>query len=133
MVTYLYWLLVAVLVLAALFGIGARFGKWKPALIIAVLIWLAGTILYYFWLEQVFVKRFGGRMHITVPEGQHHIMATWKDDNLWVENYDPSTNECIFNEYSRGNLLQGKVILKDCNPVAIERAPTPAPAPQEAQ
>jgi hypothetical protein len=34
-----------------------------------------------------------------------------------VENYDPATNTCEFREYSKGNLLQGRVIIKNCNPV----------------
>jgi len=54
---------------------------------------------------------------ITVPEGQFHLAATWKDDNLWIENYEPATNTCHFNEYSRGNMLQGKVTIKNCNPL----------------
>jgi len=79
------------------------------------------------------VKRWGGVMAISVPDGQHHIAATWKDDNLWVENYDPKSNTCIFSEYSRGNLLQGRVLIKDCNPLAQwvgreVRGPTGVPA-----
>jgi len=35
MITYLYWLLVAAAIFLALFGIGVRMGKWKPALITA--------------------------------------------------------------------------------------------------
>ena len=89
MITYLYWFLVAVLVIGALFGIGVRLGKWKPALIIAAVIWLVATLAYYFWLEQIFVKRFGGTMNIKVPEEQYHIGATWKGDNLWIQNYNP--------------------------------------------
>lgn len=124
MVTYLYWLLVGTVVVAALFGIGVRMGKWKPALITALILLTAGTLLYYFWLEQMFVKRFGGRMSISVPEGQYHISATWKDDNLWIENYDPDTNECIFTEYSRGNLLEGRVVIKNCSPLMpVEEQP----------
>ncbi|MFP1681044.1 hypothetical protein ACLD0W_00960 [Alloalcanivorax sp. C16-1] len=117
MITYLYWLVLALIIFAALFGIGVRMGKWKPALIIAVIIWLAGTLLYYFWLEQIFVKRLGGTMNLDVPQGQQHIAATWKGDNLWIENYDPETNRCIFREYSRGNLLEGQVVIKNCNPL----------------
>lgn len=117
MITYLYWLLVAALIFAALFGVGVRLGKWKPALILVVLIWLVGTLLYYFWLQQIFVKRLGGTMTIDVPQGQQHLAATWKGDNLWIEDYNPDTNECVFREYSRGNLLEGRVVLKNCNPV----------------
>lgn len=117
MVTYLYWLLVGALVVGALFGIGVRMGKWKPGVIVAVILLVTGSLLYYFWLEQVFVKRFGGRMSIDVPDGQYHISATWKGDNLWIENYDPETNRCIFKEYSRGNMLEGEVVLKNCSPL----------------
>ena len=59
----------------------------------------------------------GGVMTISVPDGQRNISATWKDDNLWVENYDPASNTCIFAEYSKGNLLEGRVRIKNCNPL----------------
>ena len=117
MVTYLYWLLVAAVVFGALFGIGVRMGKWKPALVISLILLVTGTLLYYFWFEQIFVKRWGGTMSVSVPEGQYHLTATWKDDNLWIENYDPEKEQCIFSEYSRGNLLEGRVIIKNCKPL----------------
>ena len=60
------------------------------------------------------MKRYGGVMTIRVPPGQRHIAATWKADNLWVENYDPETNRCVFSEYSKGNLLQGRVVCGVC-------------------
>lgn len=122
MITYLYWLLVAALIFGTLFLVGVRHDRWKPAIIISVILWLAGTLLYYFWLEQIFVKRFGGRMSVTVPDGQMHVAATWKEDNLWIENYDPDTNECIFSEYSRGNVLEGRVIIRNCSPVRASAA-----------
>ena len=62
----------------------------------------------------------GGVMSVTVPDGQRHISATWKDENLWIENYDPKTNICHFSEYSKGNLLQGRVQIKNCNPLLIK-------------
>ena len=118
MITYVYWLLVGAVIVAALYWVGVRAERMRPALIIAAVVLVAGTLTYYFWLQQIFVKRWGGHMSITVPAGQEHIMATWKDDNLWVENFDPRTNSCIFSEYSRGNLLQGQVVIKNCNPIA---------------
>ena len=60
-----------------------------------------------------------------VPDGQLHIATTWKDDNLWIENYDPATNTCIFLEYSKGNLLQGRVTIKNCNPLLPRATPGP--------
>lgn len=130
MVTYLYWFIVLALVCGTLFGIGAKLGKWQLALILAVVIAVVGTLAYYFWLQQIFVKRYGGVMSITIPQGLQHIGSTWKDDNLWIEDYNPETNECIFREYSRGDLLQGRVVLKNCHPLGASRSET-VPAANE--
>jgi len=117
MVTYLYWLLIIALCGGALYGIGLKAGNWKVGVSVALVVLLIGWATYYFRLQQVFVKRYGGVMTIQVPEGQHHLNATWKDDNLWIENFDPKTNTCVFSEYSKGNLLQGKVTIKNCSPL----------------
>ena len=119
MITYLYWGLVIGLVIATLALVGAKFNNLKAALISVAIILFVGWVAYYFHFQQVFVKRYGGVMSVSVPAGQNHIAATWKDDNLWIENYDPATNTCYFNEYSRGNLLQGKVAIKNCNPIML--------------
>ena len=119
MVTYLYWALVIGLVVAVIVAIGIKMDNWKGALVAAAVLLFMGWALYYFYLQQIFVKRWGGVMTIKVPEGQYHIATTWKEDNLWVENYDPATNRCIFSEYSKGNLLQGRVTIKNCNPIAL--------------
>jgi hypothetical protein len=117
MVTYLYWIIVFGLALAALWFIGSRMSKWTIALATAASILVIGWAAYYFHYQQVFVKRWGGVMAISIPAGQYHMGVTWKDDNLWVENYDPATNICEFREYSRGDLLQGRVTIKNCNPL----------------
>ncbi len=117
MITYLYWLLVLALIAGALYMLGLKLKQWKYALISGAVILLLGTGAYFFHFQQIFVKRYGGVMSIEVPEGQLHLAATWKDENLWIENYDPKTNTCYFSEYSRGNLLQGRVTLKQCNPL----------------
>lgn len=117
MITYFYWLAVFAAMIAALWFIGGSLKKWSIAIAIAAVIGLIGAMAYYFHYQQIFVKRWGGVMSVSVPEGQHHIGVTWKDDNLWVENYDPANNTCEFREYSRGDLLQGRVIIKNCNPL----------------
>jgi len=117
MVTYLYWLAVIALAVAALWGLGLVARRWLAGVIAAAAIALIGTMAYFFYYQQIFVKRWGGVMSISVPEGQYHMGVTWKDDNLWIENYDPASNTCEFREYSRGDLLQGRVILKNCNPL----------------
>lgn len=131
MITYFYWFVVAILIIGALYLLGARLELWKPALITSLVILVVGIGAYYFHFQQIFVKRYGGVMAIKVPEGQLHIAATWKDDNLWIENYDPKTNTCHFSEYSRGNLLEGKVTIKQCNPIQYQtpRSKTNVPSP----
>ena len=126
MITYLYWAAVFAAAIGLLVVLG-RADKWKAGLIATALILLVGWAAYAFHFEQIFVKRFGGVMTLTVPEGQVHLGATWKDDNLWLENYDPATNTCYFHEYSRGNLLQGKVSITNCNPLLPAAVASPAP------
>lgn len=123
MITYFYWAVVIGLILSALFVLGGKYQQWRPALITAAVIFIIGILAYYFHFQQIFVKRYGGVMSIDIPAGQLHIATTWKDDNLWIENYDPKTNTCHFSEYSRGNLLQGKVTLKQCNPIRFSQHP----------
>jgi hypothetical protein len=119
MITYLYWGLILALVIAVIFGIGVKMESLRIALVVAAVIAFTGWAAYYFYLQQVFVKRWGGVMSISVPSGQYHIATTWKEDNLWVENYDPETNKCVFSEYSKGNLLEGRVIIRNCNPIKL--------------
>lgn len=117
MITYAYWALVLAVVVAALFAIGRLSGNWKAASITAAVLFLVGMSAYFFHFQQIFVKRYGGIMTISVPPGQRHLTVTWKDENLWIENYDPASNTCYFTEYSRGDLLQGRVMIKQCNPL----------------
>ena len=140
MITYIYWGCVIALVMLAMFLIGGKLANWKMAFIAAAIVLLAGWAAYYFHFQQIFVKRYGGVMSVTVPAGLQHIAATWKDENLWIENYDPEKNICYFEEYSKRNMLEGRVSIKNCNPIALARGgeahssaraiePQPAPAP----
>ncbi len=116
MITYLYWITV---IATSLFMGWAftRFLKWKVGVVVGLAIAIVGWAAYHFRYEQSFVKNFGGVMTLEVPEGQMHLSSTWKDDHLWIENYDPAKNICYFNEVSRGHLLEGQVAIKNCNPV----------------
>ncbi len=120
MITYAYWFLVIALIAAVVFFVGFRMDAWKAVFVVSAVILLTGWGAYYFHFEQIFVKKWGGVMSVSVPDGQRHINATWKDENLWIENYDPETNTCHFSEYSKGNLLQGNVQIKNCNPLILQ-------------
>lgn len=120
MITYLYWL--AVFAVACLVAwLFTRFLNWKFSLLSALVVIMIGWFAFYFEYEQYFVKNYGGVMSLKVPEGQVHLMVTWKDDHLWIENYDPKTNICYFSEYSKGHLLQGQVAIENCNPARLMR------------
>lgn len=121
MITYIYWLLVIILIITAIFFVGIRMDAWKVTFVISILILIMAWGAYYFHFQQIFVKKWGGVMSVFVPDGQHHIHATWKDENLWIENYDPKTNTCHFREYSKGNLLQGNVQIKNCSPLIFQK------------
>ena len=121
MITYLYWFAVLALIVAALVFLGHKIKQWKYAFIVSGIVFIIGWGAYYFHFQQIFVKKYGGVMSLSVPKGQFHLGATWKDENLWIENYDPKTNTCYFNEYSKGNMLQGKVVIKNCNPLMPQK------------
>jgi len=123
MITYFYWTLVFGVSMGVMLLLG-RSSYWKLGFLTSMLVLLFGGLAYYFHFEQIFVKRYGGVMAITVPSGQVHLGATWKDENLWIENFEPATNICHFSEYSKGNLLQGKVLIKNCNPVLPSQLPS---------
>lgn len=125
MITYLYWAVVFAAAVAVIWLFAARLDQWKGALIGAGVILFIGWAMYFFYFQQLFVKRWGGVMSISVPEGRVHLAATWKEDNLWIENYDPATNRCIFSEYSKGNVLEGTVTIKNCNPLLRSAASLP--------
>lgn len=122
MITYLYWITIFALALGLLYFIGYKVEEWKISAIAFLGVLIIGFVAYHFHFQQVFVKRYGGVMTIKVADGEVHLAATWKDDNLWIENYDPKTNTCHFREYSRGNLLQGQVSIKNCNPMLRQPA-----------
>lgn len=120
MITYAYWFTVIALIGAVVFVVGFRMDAWKATFVVSAIILLTGWGAYYFHFQQIFVKKWGGVMSVSVPDGQRHIHATWKDENLWIENYDPENNICHFSEYSKGNLLQGRVQIKNCNPLTVQ-------------
>ena len=122
MITYLYWFFV-IFISAAVAWPVARFLNWRAALALASLLLLVGWGLFYFKYEQLFVKNYGGVMTLTMPQGQVHLSSTWKDDHLWIENYDPKNNTCYFSEYSKGHMLQGQVVIENCNPVLPAQRP----------
>lgn len=117
MITYIYWFLLCATALGLVMGLGNRFGTWKVGMGAAAVVMVVGSLAYFLYFEQMFVKRYGGIMTISNSEGRLHLGSTWKDDNLWVESWDPQTNRCFFEEYARSGLLEGSVVIEQCNPL----------------
>ncbi len=124
MITYLYWFTVLAASLLV-FWLLTRFLKWKIGAATALLIIFVGWAAYHFRYEQLFVKNYGGVMSLEVPEGHMHLSLTWKDDHLWIESYDPEKNTCYFSEVSKGHILEGRVTIKNCNPVLLNKFSKP--------
>ena len=116
MITYGYWVILIVVSFVVFMAAHKAAGN-KTAVVFTVITLLLGWSMHEFYFEQIFVKRWGGTMSISTPTGEMHIGATWKDDNLWINTFDPKTNKCYFREISRGNVLQGQVVISDCSPL----------------
>jgi len=136
LITYAYWLAVLLLAGGLLWFLAAKAGRVRTGVLVALTIVAIGWAAYYFRYQQVFVKQYGGVMSVTVKEGRRFLSATWKDENLWLLTYDPRSHTCYFNEYSKGNLLQGRVTIRHCDPMlppspeAVEEAArTTIPSP----
>lgn len=54
-------------------------------------------------------KRFGGTVHLKVPNNCVVITATWKETNLWVLYKDTVTNKVFLLEDSQFGLMNGRV------------------------
>lgn len=67
--------------------------------------------------EKQRARQFGGTANETLPAGQKLLVATWKQDNLWLltrpmkAGETPETYE--FNESSSFGVMQGKVIITE--------------------
>ena len=131
MITYLYWTLFLGVALGIMAWFGMKLQAWKTAAVMASIVLVIGWGAYYFHFQQLFVKSWGGVMSVKVAKDEVHIAATWKDNNLWIENYNPKTDTCHFREYSKGNLLEGHVKIKRCNPLRAGNKAAPQSKPAE--
>jgi len=95
--------------------------KKMYGVIAAVITLVISISVYKLFLEQIIAKSYGGSMTITVPEDTRFYGITWKDDDLWIGWYDDALKECIFKEDSKYNILQGKITVKNCHPIALTK------------
>lgn len=88
----------------------------KKILIVAVALALAGC-------DQYVTRTFGGETKLAIPSGTQLMSMTWKGTDLWYLYYNPETNRCVFQESSAVGVMEGSVVIQNCNPVgAHEKA-----------
>lgn len=84
-------------------------------LIMAILLMGCICLLSAGCTENQRARQFGGTANETLPAGQKLVVATWKQDDLWMltrpmrSDENPETYE--FRESSSFGLMQGKVII----------------------
>lgn len=67
--------------------------------------------------SQEIARKFGGTAGVAVPEGQKVVVATWKEDDLWVltrpmrEGEVPE--EYKFQESSSWGIMEGTVVIQE--------------------
>jgi hypothetical protein len=71
--------------------------------------------------DQYVTKRFGGTTELKIPEGSRLVSVTWKLDNIWYLVYFEETNTCYFNESTNMGVLEGSVVIKNCNPLTVQK------------
>lgn len=67
--------------------------------------------------EQYVTNKLGGTTELKIPEGSRLVNVTWKLDNIWYLVYFENTNTCHFKESTSMGVLEGTVVIKDCNPI----------------
>jgi hypothetical protein len=50
--------------------------------------------------ENMKVKSFGGTSTIEIPADQKFVLATWKDENLWITTKKRSAADSVKSEYN---------------------------------
>lgn len=112
---------IAYLVVVLLLACGVGYMGFKVKKVVGVVAFTAilgmGYVMHVSYFENMFAKRFGGVLNVETPENMLFITASWKDDQLWILNYDPKTDKCIYREKSKVGALEGEVRISNCNPL----------------
>ena len=116
----LYILLTGVLSGVVYYGF-SKADKHMYGVIAAIFLTTTSVVIYKLFLEQIIAKSYGGNYSVVVPDDMRFYGITWKDSDLWVGWYDGAKNECVFKEDSKFNILQGKITIKNCHPIALTK------------
>lgn len=67
--------------------------------------------------EQQRARSYGGKAEIMLPQGKKLVVATWKQDDLWLLTRNRKQNEEVetyqFQESSSWGVLEGTVVIQE--------------------
>lgn len=128
MAIYVYF--IALLVVMGLVGFvvfqyagGSQLTRLGKAFGSALLVGVVGWSFWQFYLGNTVARRFGGTLTVELPTNAQFLGATWKEDSLWVSYFEPQAKRCVFKEFSRMGLVEGDVVIPNCNPEHNQGAP----------
>jgi hypothetical protein len=127
MAIYVYF--IALLVFMSLVGFivfqyagGSQLKRLGKAVGSVLLVGVVGWSFWEFYLGNTVARRFGGTLTVELPTNAQFLGATWKEDSLWVTYYEPQAKRCVFKEFSRMGLVEGDVVIPNCNPELAQGA-----------
>ena len=88
---------------------------------IAVVAFAAVAVVGLSGCDQYFTRTFGGETKLSIPAGTQLVTVTWKGTDLWYLYYEPATNRCVFKESSTVGVLEGSVVIPNCDPVTVAK------------
>lgn len=71
--------------------------------------------------EQYVTNKLGGTTELKIPEGSRLVNVTWKLDSIWYLVYFEDTNTCYFKESTSMGVMEGSVVIKNCNPLTVQK------------
>lgn len=81
---------------------------------------IAAAVLALAGCDQYVTRTFGGETKINIPSGTQLVSMTWKGTDLWYLYYIPETNRCVFQESSAVGVMEGTVVVENCNPIVAK-------------
>jgi hypothetical protein len=110
------------LMLVIMIGI-VNFGYRKPfstkAYIAAGVVGIIMTFSYYAFLENIFARKFGGTLDVSIPKDEYLIGISWKNEDSWILTYDSVSKNCYYREESKFSTLEGKIRVSNCKPLIL--------------
>ena len=94
----------------------ANKGKWFIA---AAIVGVVMTSSYYTLLENMFARKFGGTLDVSIPANEYLLGVSWKGEDSWILTYDPVSKNCYYREESKFSTLEGKVRINNCKPLIL--------------